>query len=114
MLSAKHVLNRPIRSLLLIFALWKGFLLTIAFLSTLGAAYDTSAGLLLDEAGNTRPLEVVVRLTSWDAIYYVEAARRDRIFEQEWAFGSGLPLSVRVIVQGERFIRLICIWHFVD
>jgi GPI mannosyltransferase 2 len=99
MLSAKHVLDRPIQSLALIFLLWKVLLLAIALLSTLGPAYDTSAGLLYDDTGNTRLTKLVVRLTSWDAIYYVEAARRGRVFEQEWAFGSGLPSNIRSIVQ---------------
>jgi phosphatidylinositol glycan class V len=103
---------RPYRTLLASFAAWKLFLFAIVLGSTLvGDAYDTSAGLLLqgledgdgDDAAGLTGLgsALVARLSSWDAIYYVSAARRGYLFEQEWAFGAGLPFVVRWLLRGE-------------
>lgn len=101
--------THPYRTLLTSFAAWKLFLFAIVLGSTLvGDAYDTSGGLLLQGPANgdaaTRPAglgtTLIARLTSWDAIYYVSAARRDYVFEQEWAFGAGLPFVVRTLLQG--------------
>lgn len=83
-------------------------------------AYDTSADLLL--VGNDQPLSsvkddgngagvaellrnfgkrLVTRFTSWDAIYFVSAAKRGYVYEQEWAFGTGLVVCVRGVLNGE-------------
>lgn len=40
-------------------------------------------------------IQLTARFTSWDAIYFVTQARRGYRFEQEWAFGAGLPMMVR-------------------
>ncbi|KAK0629031.1 GPI mannosyltransferase 2 [Bombardia bombarda] len=98
---------RPYRTIIAAFAAWKFFLLAIAAGSSyVGDAYDTSADLLLNNNhnntvdGSTSNYlgKFASRLTSWDAIYYVTAARRSYHFEQEWAFGSGLPTVIRTIL----------------
>lgn len=106
--------QHPYRSLAVVFGLWKAFLLAIAAVATLaGPAYDTSGDLLeaaaklnvtapyASTAGHAIPSGgIVSRLTSWDAIYYVQAARRGHLYEQEWAFGAGLPLVVSFLRAG--------------
>lgn len=106
-------LARPYRTLLTSFAAWKLFLFAITLGSTLvGEAYDTSADLVVRGlAGSDAPAigrpttdlgtSLIARLTSWDAIYFVTAARRGYRFEQEWAFGAGLPVVVRGLLSGE-------------
>jgi len=66
-------------SISIAFVVWKGIILFVAWLAP-GQGYDTSTSLL---AGANR-------LVRWDAIYFVQKARRGDIFEQEWAFGKGL------------------------
>ncbi|CAK7211173.1 ER membrane glycoprotein subunit of the GPI transamidase complex-like protein [Sporothrix curviconia] len=100
--------QHPYRSLAAMFGIWKAFLLGIAALATLaGPAYDTSGDLLeaitANASANTLPGHaipsggIVSRFVSWDAIYYVQAARRGHIYEQEWAFGAALPAVVSFI-----------------
>ena len=119
--SSGSALAHPHKTILKSFLLWKLFLLLIAVGSTLvnDRAYDTSADLLL--VGNAEPLSVnddgngdgvvellsnfgkrlVTRFTSWDAIYFVSAAKRGYVYEQEWAFGTGLVVCVRGVLKGE-------------
>ncbi len=105
------------RSLAAVFVAWKAALLAIAVLaSCAGPAYDTSADLLEAAGagvdaywprapGHAIPSGgVVSRLSSWDAIYFVQVARRGYLYEQEWAFGAGLPTAVVLLQRG----RLSC------
>ncbi|KAH6842960.1 GPI mannosyltransferase 2 [Chaetomium sp. MPI-CAGE-AT-0009] len=111
-----HSHTHPYRTLLTSFAAWKLFLFVIVLGSSLvGDAYDTSAGLLLQGRANGdatgRPAglgaTLIARLSSWDAIYYVSAARRGYLFEQEWAFGAGLPFVVRMLLRGLEQIGIV-------
>ncbi|KAB5566674.1 GPI mannosyltransferase 2 [Coniochaeta sp. 2T2.1] len=107
MLIAQDAVRHPVRTIIAVFAAWKLFLFLIAAGSTVvGPAYDTSASLALDaaSAGKTNSSgsaysELLARLTSWDAIYYTQVARRGYLFEQEWAFGSGLTIVIESIVK---------------
>ena len=94
--------QHPLRSLVGAFAAWKTLLLAIAIGSGVGPAYDTSSTLTSDSihSPNEFAFDVGTKLTRWDAIYYIQAARRGYLFEQEWAFGSGLPTIVSFIVEG--------------
>lgn len=125
--SSTGALAHPHRTILASFFAWKLFLLAIALGSTLvGDAYDTSAGLVVQgSSGLGRPGKdgglvggdgggggglglghaLVTRLSSWDAIYFVSVARRGYRFEQEWAFGGGLPVVVRGVLNGELVVR---------
>ncbi|AEO64180.1 450d1c96-0cdd-4525-a3d1-aefd0f7013fd [Thermothielavioides terrestris] len=116
---------RPYGTLLASFAAWKLFLFAIALGSTLvGDAYDTSAGLVVvqgpgaagsgDDGGAHLATPVtdfgrrlVARFASWDAIYFVSIARRGYRFEQDWAFGAGLPLAVRGLLRGLEQLGLV-------
>ncbi|KAK3333755.1 glycosyltransferase family 76 protein [Cercophora scortea] len=114
----------PYRTILVTFLGWKVFLLAIAAGSALiGDAYDTSASLALlgvsesasasvsasassfdstqnnNNTNNGPVAQLITRLSSWDAIYFVSVARRGYRFEQEWAFGSGLPVVIRSIIK---------------
>ena len=95
-------LQHPLRSLVGAFAAWKALLLAIAIGSGVGPAYDTSSTLTSISISSPSELafDVATKLTRWDAIYYVQAARRGYLFEQEWAFGSGLPTVISFIVEG--------------
>ncbi|KAI0477609.1 glycosyltransferase family 76 protein [Xylariaceae sp. FL0804] len=99
---------RPLRTLVGAFLVWKAFLLAVAVgAGAAGPAYDTSSTLLAlapspgaaaTAADSSREalLDLGTRLTRWDAIYFVQAARRGGryLFEQEWAFGGALPTVI--------------------
>jgi phosphatidylinositol glycan class V len=95
--------RRPVLTLVTVFAAWKLFLLMVAAGSTVGPAYDTSGSITLDAAspGNGSAPVLLARLTSWDAIYFTQVARRGYVFEQEWAFGSGLTVIIESLVNGK-------------
>jgi phosphatidylinositol glycan class V len=112
--------RRPYRTLLEAFLAWKLFLFAIAFgCSVVGGAYDTSAGLVVQGSAGSNGAgaaglltglvgpRLLARFTSWDAIYFVSIARRGYRFEQEWAFGGGLPVVVGGILKGERLISCL-------
>ena len=101
---AHDAARRPVRTLVIVFAAWKLFLVLIAAGSTLGGpASDTSASIALDLANpsNSSAPAILARLTSWDAIYFTQVARRGYLFEQEWAFGSGLTIVIEYLVKGK-------------
>ena len=121
----------PQRTILQTFLLHKTLLLLITLGSTLASEpYDTSAGLALalqhprrsdalllsnrDAAGGGGGgglgRRLVARLTSWDAVYFVGVARRGYRFEQEWAFGGGLPVVVVGVVDCEFTFLLFLGW----
>lgn len=95
--------RRPVLTLVTAFTAWKLFLVLIAAGSTVGPAYDTSGGITLDIAspGNSAAPTLLARLTSWDAIYFTQVARRGYLFEQEWAFGSGLTIVIEYLVKSK-------------
>jgi GPI mannosyltransferase 2 len=108
----QHVIAHPLRTLIAVFAAWKLIILAIAAGSCIGDTYDTSGALVVlgnRESPLTRSLlgTLASRFTSWDAIYYVSAARRGYRFEQEWAFGTALPITIRTIVTGNSLSPLI-------
>ncbi|KAI1356079.1 GPI mannosyltransferase 2 [Xylaria sp. FL0043] len=88
--------SHPLRSLCYIFIAWKAFLFTIALGSGVSPAYDTSSTLLSPDRAtyHESAFDLATRLTRWDAIYFVQASRRGYLFEQEWAFASGLPTVI--------------------
>lgn len=90
----------PVKLLLVEFFLWKTLLLAVALLSQ-GPGYDTSTDILfsgknghVDNASLFTALGLVRKLTRWDAVYFVKAAQRGYLFEQEWAFGKGFTWLV--------------------
>ncbi|KAI2636660.1 glycosyltransferase family 76 protein [Xylaria nigripes] len=94
--------TRPIKSLTYIFFTWKVFLFAIAIGSGVGPAYDTSSTLFSDHRTTYHEsvFDIATRLTRWDAIFFVEASRRGyRVFEQEWAFASGLPTVINLLTK---------------
>lgn len=93
--------NYPIRSLISTFVAWKALLLLIAVGSNLGPAYDTSSTLIPPYAAsfNESAFDLGTRLTRWDAIYFIQVARRGYVFEQEWAFGSGMPMMISLVAK---------------
>lgn len=93
----------PVSTLTLAFVAWKCFLGAIAAGATLvGDAYDTSGGSALGTSCGSRwGSGLLARFTSWDAIYFVNVARRGYLYEQEWAFGSGMAGGMTRLAQGE-------------
>jgi phosphatidylinositol glycan class V len=97
-------LDRPTRSLVIVFLLWKALLLLIA-VSSPGPGYDTSTGLALVKNHSTTTLPHLVghianKLTRWDAIYFITIAERDYVHEQEWAFGYGFTKLISLCTSG--------------
>ncbi|CCE30359.1 uncharacterized protein CPUR_04207 [Claviceps purpurea 20.1] len=93
--------SRPLRSLTSLFLLWKGFLLAVALSAALAPAYDTSTTLFLERmyGRDARVPLLAAQLTRWDALYAMHASIKGRIYEQEWAFGLGLPALVSGIAR---------------
>jgi phosphatidylinositol glycan class V len=91
--------SRPILSLTTVFAAWKGFLLAIALGASVGPDYDTSTSLFFDivHGASTPVPALAARLTRWDALYFMHDAVKGKFYEQEWAFGIGMPAAVRSI-----------------
>lgn len=94
--------DRPLESLTCIFLAWKAFLLSIAVGSGLSPAYDTSSTLLSTHQAtfHESAFDLATRLTRWDAIYFIRASQRGYLFEQEWAFASGLPTVISFLAKG--------------
>lgn len=86
----------PYTTLTATFLSWKAVLFAIAAGSRVGPTYDSSSSLLVPAS----PPTFLTRLSSWDAIYFLKAAHRGYLFEQEWAFGSALPNTVSLIIRG--------------
>ncbi|KAL2350110.1 GPI mannosyltransferase 2 [Cryomyces antarcticus] len=103
-------LDSPLKTLFLVFILWKLLLLLIAVLSP-GPGYDTSTVILLrssltsSEHGVSTAESLIARLTikllRWDAIYFAKIAERGYLHEQEWAFGWGFTRLVSFIAQSK-------------
>jgi phosphatidylinositol glycan class V len=98
------VSDHPVRVLVLSFLAWKTLLLIIATTSP-GPGYDTSASLIgvtENPAGELpAPLRYLVgKLTKWDAIYFVKAANRGYVYEQEWAFSWGFSRVIALCASG--------------
>lgn len=107
-------LDHPTRTLIASFAAWKALLLVIAACSP-GPGYDTSTSLAFPHGiGNVGELSLILRymaskLTRWDAIYFVKAANRGYLFEQEWAFGWGFT---RLIALCSAVLEILGINHY--
>ncbi|KAF1834334.1 GPI mannosyltransferase 2 [Decorospora gaudefroyi] len=83
----------PAKRLVSIFFLWKVLLLLLAAFCP-GPGYDTSALILFDKTLSrhktfddlARYDRLALNLFRWDALYFVKAAERGQVHEQEWAF----------------------------
>lgn len=108
----------PVVLISVVFVAWKSFLLFLVWLAP-GSGYDTSTTLLPSNS----------KLLRWDAIYYVQMARRGHEFEQEWAFGKGVSALISwtseydidtsvfagvAIAHVSHFLSLIFLWRIVN
>ncbi|MCJ1391525.1 ER membrane glycoprotein subunit of the GPI transamidase complex-like protein [Xylographa bjoerkii] len=89
-----HPLKHPKVSLVIMFFAWKLLLLLVAF-SSPGQGYDTSTCLIAPSI-STLP----GKLVRWDAIYFTQAAQRNYIFEQEWAFSLVFSQLLAYLAKG--------------
>ncbi|TWU75038.1 ER membrane glycoprotein subunit of the GPI transamidase complex-like protein [Metarhizium rileyi] len=91
--------SQPIRSLTVLFLAWKGFLLAVAVGAAIAPDYDTSTSLFFDRmyGSNMTIPTLAARLTRWDALYFMHSTIKGYTYEQEWAFGLGLPTTVGAI-----------------
>ncbi|KAF5010881.1 hypothetical protein FDECE_2975 [Fusarium decemcellulare] len=98
-MSLLNHVSHPILSLAVAFTAWKALLLSIALGASVGPDYDTSTSLFFDVVqGAATPVPALAaRLTRWDAVYFMHDAHVGKVYEQEWAFGVGLPLVGRAI-----------------
>lgn len=95
-------------SLTAVFAAWKALLLAVALGAAAGPDYDTSTSLFFDHVYGTAATvpALATRLTRWDALYFMHAARAGYVYEQDWAFGPGLPSLVSGLQSILRFLGL--------
>ncbi|KAL1995748.1 hypothetical protein VTN49DRAFT_614 [Thermomyces lanuginosus] len=73
--------ERPVRSLALFYASWK-CLVALVVLGCPAPGYDTSTTLL----AGSHAVPAISKFIRWDSIYFLQAAQRGYVFEQEWAF----------------------------
>lgn len=102
-----HSEGQQSQALVCAFVIWKSVLLLVVAGSSLGGPpYDTSTTLMSPRAlgFNESALDLGTKLTRWDAIYFVQNARRGYLFEQEWAFGSGMPFLISTVIRGKSFL----------
>ncbi|QPH11053.1 hypothetical protein C2857_002620 [Epichloe festucae Fl1] len=88
--------SRPVHSLTALFVTWKGFLLAVALGAAIAPGYDTSTSLFFERmyGPNATIPTTAAKLTRWDALYFMHSAIKGHVYEQEWAFGLGLPTLV--------------------
>lgn len=81
------------RQLVVVFCAWKALLFLLTAFCP-GPGYDTSGFILTDAStsrytnlkSTSRFEHLILNLFRWDALYFVKAAERGLVFEQEWAF----------------------------
>ncbi|KAF1950980.1 GPI mannosyltransferase 2 [Byssothecium circinans] len=100
------ILVKKYRVLTAVFFAWKCILFAIAALAP-GPGYDTSA-LILSNPSLRRHAEfknqdflgrIALKLFRWDALYFVTAAQRGQVYEQEWAFSWAYSGALRMITR---------------
>ena len=97
------------RQLVVVFCAWKALLFVLTAFCP-GPGYDTSALILADANTNryanlqsaSRFDRFVLNLFRWDALYFVKAAERGLVFEQEWAFSPAFSKLLNVTGRCER------------
>ncbi|KAG6005842.1 hypothetical protein E4U43_000538, partial [Claviceps pusilla] len=91
--------SRAVCSLAALFVTWKGFLLVVALGAALAPDYDTSTSLFLERmyGRNASVSLATAQLTRWDALYFMHSSIKGHVYEQEWAFGLGLPTLVGLV-----------------
>jgi phosphatidylinositol glycan class V len=102
-------LEHPVKTLALLFVLWKALLLGVAVASP-GPGYDTSTQILLRAStaragGQTSFIyslgeRLALKLMRWDAIYFVKSAERGYLNEQDWAFSWACTRFIRLLARG--------------
>jgi phosphatidylinositol glycan class V len=98
--------SRHLILITLTFIAWKAVLGLVVY-SSPGIGYDTSSSLLEDSWTPLKLTEtpptlhyISTKLVRWDAIYFIQAAVRDYVFEQEWAFSYTFSKIVAIISEG--------------
>jgi hypothetical protein len=107
------------QQLVLIFCLWKALLLLLAAFCP-GPGYDTSSLILIDTSVQrhnnfdnlSRYDRLALNLFHWDAVYFVKAAQRGQVHEQEWAFSGAYSHLLRLTGQCKQILHVV--WLGID
>lgn len=86
---------QPAPSLALFYAAWKA-LLALVVLGCPAPGYDTSITVLT----GTHAAPAISKFIRWDSIYFLQAAQRGYVYEQEWAFSYTYSSLVRWLASG--------------
>ena len=97
------------RRLILGFFAWKALLFLLTAFCP-GPGYDSSALILIDASVNRHTNHesssllnhFTLNLFRWDALYFIKAAERGLVFEQEWAFSPAFSQLLNVTIQCEK------------
>lgn len=103
-----QILERPLLNLTLLLILSKVVYIFLACCAP-GPGYDTSTQLTFELFGDgigspaavtqSWPLKLASKLVRWDGIYFVSAAARGQVNEQEWAFGWGFSKLIAILTR---------------
>lgn len=96
--------QHDIKRLAVVFVAWKTLLVLLAIF-TPGPGYDTSGFVALTRhdpgrVENHSPSlsdRLALSHLRWDALYFVKAAQRGYLYEQEWAFSRAHSLTVQTV-----------------
>ncbi|KAL5118517.1 ER membrane glycoprotein subunit of the GPI transamidase complex-like protein [Pleosporales sp. CAS-2024a] len=106
MVTSNSMVKHSRLHLIAIFLLWKGLLHILSAFCP-GPGYDTSALILVDPGIDRHDNfsvsgwsdRLALNLFRWDSLYFIKAAERGKVHEQEWAFSWAYSRLLDFVVQ---------------
>ncbi|KAF2116055.1 GPI mannosyltransferase 2 [Lophiotrema nucula] len=113
-------MHNPVARLIAVFLSWKIILILFAAFSP-GPGYDTSSLILLAPSKDrnvhyqslTSVDRLLLKLFRWDALYFVKAAERGYVHEQEWAFSWAYSRILSFAVRSSSSSDHVPLLHYI-